>query len=75
MINCILLFPQFLEFSHFHIIFDISTVDTILHDVAGGECDQLGGENPPQRAGWDGDAPHRQVPTSHRWRKGGSAIL
>ena len=41
------------------------TVQLTLHDVAGGECDQLGGENPPQRAGWDGDAAHRQVPTSH----------
>ena len=51
------------------------TVQLTLHGVAGGECDQLGGEDPPQRAGWDGDTPHRQVPTSHRWRKGGSAIL
>ena len=41
------------------------TVQLTLHGVAGGECDQLGGEDPPQRAGWDGDTPHRQVPTFH----------
>ena len=35
----------------------------ILHDVAGGQRDQLGGEDPPQRPGWDGDAAHCQVPT------------
>ena len=39
------------------------TVQLTLHGVAGGECDQLGGENPTQCAGWDGDTPHRQVPT------------